>query len=84
MTRSRPLRAYEGVLVWGRGGGLYLLVGLVLGLPVEADVLDQPGLDVLVVHELAEDVELLAEELVGEVHLREEREGPGLRCAPRL
>ena len=56
---------------------LYLLVGLVLGLPVEADVLDQPGLDVLVVHELAEDVELLAEELVGEVHLREEEEREG-------
>lgn len=48
---------------------MYLLIGLVLGLPEEADVLDQPRLDVLVVHELAEDVELLAQELVGEVHL---------------
>lgn len=51
----------------------YLLVRLVLGLPEEADILDESGLDVLIVHKLAEDVELLTQKLVGEVHLEGER-----------
>lgn len=46
-----------------------LLIRLVFRLPEEADVLDEPRLDVLVVHELAEDVKLLAQELVGEIDL---------------
>lgn len=46
-----------------------LLIRLVFSLPEEADVLDEPRLDVFVVHELAEDVKLLAQELVGEIHL---------------
>lgn len=47
----------------------HLLIRLVLCLSEEADVLDESGLDVFVVHELAEDVKLLAQELVGEIHL---------------
>lgn len=54
----------------------YLLVRLVLCFSEEADVLDEPGFDVLVVHELAEDVKLFPQELVGEVHLMDEE-----RCA---
>lgn len=46
-----------------------LLIRLVFCLPEEADVLDEPRLDVFVVHELAEDVKLLPQELVGEIHL---------------
>lgn len=37
----------------------HLLIGLVFGFPEKANVLDQTGLDVFIVHELAEDVELL-------------------------
>lgn len=51
----------------------YLLIRLVLCFPEEANVLDESGLDVFVVHELTEDVELLAQELVGEIHLIERR-----------
>lgn len=46
----------------------YLLIGLVLSFSEEANVFDQSGLNVLVIHELAEDVKLLAQELVGEIH----------------
>lgn len=46
-----------------------LLIRLVFCLPEEADVLDEPRLDVLVIHELAEDVKLLTQELVGEIDL---------------
>lgn len=49
----------------------YLLVRLVLCFSEESDVLDQPGLDVLIVHELAEDVKLLPQKLVGEINLME-------------
>lgn len=49
----------------------YLLIRLVLCFSEEADVLDEPGLDVFIVHKLAEDVELLLQELVGEIHLRD-------------
>lgn len=49
---------------------VYLLVGLILGFPEEADVFDESGFDVLVIHELTENVELLAEELICEVHLQ--------------
>lgn len=59
-------------------GKSYLLIGLVLCFSEEADVLDESGLDVFVVHELTEDVKLLPQELVGEIHLREEER----KCAP--
>lgn len=49
----------------------YLLVRLVLCFSEEANVLDEPGFDVFVIHELTEDIKLLAQELVGEVHLKE-------------
>lgn len=48
----------------------YLLIRLVLRFSEEADVLDESGLDVLVIHELAKDVKLLPQELVGEIHLK--------------
>lgn len=48
----------------------YFLVGLILGFPEEADVFDESGFDVLVIHELTENVEFLAEELIREVHLQ--------------
>lgn len=51
-----------------------LLIRLILGFPEEAHVLDQPGLDVLVVHELTEYVEFLPQELVGEIHLLVDQE----------
>lgn len=47
----------------------YLLIRLVLCFSEEADVLDEPGLDVFIVHKLAEDEELLPQELVGKIHL---------------
>lgn len=47
----------------------YLLIRLVLCFSEEADVLDESGLDVFVVHKLAENVKLLTQELVGEIHL---------------
>lgn len=47
----------------------YLLIRLVLGFSEEADILDESGLDVFVVHKLAEDVKLLPQELIGEIHL---------------
>lgn len=53
----------------------YLLIRLILCFSEEADVLDESGLDVFVIHKLAEDVELLSQELVGEIHLME-----GERC----
>lgn len=46
------------------------MVGLILGFPEEADVFDESGFDVLIIHELTENVELLAEELICEVHLQ--------------
>ena len=49
--------------------GSYLLIRLIFGLPKEADVLDESGLDMLVIHELTENVELLPEKLVCEVYL---------------
>lgn len=54
----------------------YLLIRLVLCFSEEADVLDESGLDVLVVHKLTEDVKLLPQELVGEIHLMKDE-----RCA---
>lgn len=42
---------------------------MVLCFSEEADVLNQSGLDVFVVHKLAEDVKLLPQELIGEIHL---------------
>ena len=51
----------------------YLLIRLVLCLSEEADVLDESGLDVFVVHKLTEDVKLLPQELVGEIHLLKEK-----------
>ena len=47
----------------------HLLIRLVLCFPEEADVLDESGFDVFVVHKLTEDVKLLTQELVGEIHL---------------
>lgn len=46
-----------------------LLVRIEVVLSEEAPVLDEARLDVVVVHELREDVELLPQELVREVHL---------------
>ena len=54
----------------------YLLIRLVLCFSEEADVLDESRLDVLVVHKLAEDVKLLPQELVGEIHLMKENSRP--------
>lgn len=53
----------------------HLLVGLILGFPEKADVFDESGFDVLVIHELTENVELLAEELIREVHLQRDTSG---------
>lgn len=50
----------------------YLLIGLIFGLPEEADVLDESGLDVLIIHKLTEDVELLPKKLICEVNLKME------------
>lgn len=47
----------------------HLLIRLILGFSEEADILDESGLDVFIVHELTEDVKLLAQELVSEVDL---------------
>lgn len=59
------------------GAFSYLLIRLVLCFSEKADVLDESGLDVFVVHKLTEDVKLLPQELVGEIHLTK---GEG-RCA---
>lgn len=48
----------------------YFLIRLVLCFPEESDVLDESGLDVLIVHELAEYVKLLPQELIGKINLR--------------
>lgn len=53
----------------------HLLIRLVLCLPEEADVFDESRLDVFVVHKLAEDVKLLPQELVGEIHLKKKKRG---------
>lgn len=47
----------------------YLLIRLVLRFSEKADVLDESGLDVFVIHKLAEDVKLLSQELISEIHL---------------
>lgn len=47
----------------------YFLIRLVLCFSEESDVLDESGLDVLVVHELAEYVKLLPQELIGKINL---------------
>lgn len=57
--KARSLIASEGNLG----------VQLVFAVPVISDVFDQPGLDVVIVQELREDLELLGQELVGHVHL---------------
>lgn len=49
----------------------YLLIGLILCFSEEADVLDESGLNVFIVHKLAKDVKFLPQELVGEIHLME-------------
>lgn len=46
-----------------------LLIWLIFSFPEEPDVFDKPGLDVLIVHELTENVELLSEELISKVYL---------------
>lgn len=51
---------------------LHLLIGLVLCFSEETYVFDESGLDVFVVHKLTEDVKLLLQKLVGEIHLTEE------------
>lgn len=50
----------------------YLLIRLILCFSEESDVLDESGLDVLIVHELAEYVKLLPQELVGKINLMEQ------------
>lgn len=45
------------------------MVRLILYLPEKADVLNEPGLDVFVIHELAEDVKLFPQELIGKIDL---------------
>lgn len=45
---------------------------MILCFSEESDVLDKSGLDVLVVHELAEYVKLLPQELVGKINLMEQ------------
>lgn len=50
----------------------YLLIRLILCFSEEPDVLDESGLDVLIVHELAEYVKLLPQELVGKINLMEQ------------
>lgn len=47
----------------------HLLIRLVLCFSEEADVLDESGFDMFVIHKLTEDVKLLTQELVGEIHL---------------
>lgn len=49
----------------------YFLIRLVLCFSEESDVLDESGLDVLIVHELAEYVKLLPQELIGKINLME-------------
>lgn len=51
---------------------LHLLIRLVLCFSEETYVFDESGLDVFVVHKLTEDVKLLLQKLVGEIHLTEE------------
>lgn len=50
-------------------GKPYLLIRLILYLSKEAYVLYESGLDVFIVHKLTKDVELLPQELVGEIDL---------------
>lgn len=50
----------------------HLLIRLVLCFSEETYVFDESGLDVFVVHKLTEDVKLLLQKLVGEIHLTEE------------
>lgn len=45
------------------------MVRLILYLPEKADVLNESGLDVFVIHELAEDVKLFPQELKGKIDL---------------
>lgn len=49
----------------------YFLIRLVLCFSEESDVLDESGLDVLIVHELAKYVKLLPQELIGKINLME-------------
>lgn len=51
---------------------LHLLIRLVLCFSEETYVFDESGLDVFVVHKLTEDVKLLLQKLIGEIHLTEE------------
>lgn len=51
---------------------LHLLISLVFCFSEETYVFDESGLDVFVVHKLTEDVKLLLQKLVGEIHLTEE------------
>lgn len=45
------------------------MIGLVFSFSEEPDVFDKPGFDVLIVHELTENVEFLAQELISKVNL---------------
>lgn len=60
----------QGLATWIKSPQYsYLLIRLILCFSEESDVLDESGLDVLIVHELAEYVKLLPQELVGKINL---------------
>lgn len=51
----------------------YLVVILIFNFPKESDIFDQSGFDVLVIHELAEDIKFLSQKLVCEIYLKKSR-----------
>lgn len=48
---------------------LYLVIILILDFPEESDVFDKPGFDMFIIHELAKNIKLFPQKLVGEVDL---------------